>query len=113
MTSKENHQFLVGFVRQARWKLVSSKHVRPTKFGVVAPNRQIVNRETQNAQDGVAMQLACARKRFGDRFVQSGVLVRGAKGLRHTKFHRNLTTGRFKNVEFTHAPGECDFELFC
>ena len=43
----------------------------------------------------------------------SGVLVHGARGLRHAKFHRNLTTGRFKNVEFTHAPGECDFELFC
>ena len=113
MTSKQNHQFLVGSVRQARWKLVSSKHVRPTKFGFVAPNRQIVGRESQNAQDGVAMQLACARKRFGDRFIQSGALVRGARGLRHAKFHRNLTIGRFKNVEFTHAPGECDFELFC
>ena len=66
MTSKQHHQVLVGFVHQARWKLVSSKHVRPTKFGVVAPNRQIVGRESQNAQDGVAVQLACARKRFGD-----------------------------------------------
>ena len=38
--------------------------------------------------------------------------MHGAQGLQHAKFHQNLTIGRLKNVEFIHAPGECDFGFF-